>query len=195
MNEHVIIGSDRHITVPESLYKIGVQFDHNAETITFDCPRYWDGLDLSTMRAYVNYMRPDESFGAYLCESIQVDGSDNTVMHFKWVISGHVTEIPGQIVFLVCIRDTDQNGEVLAHWNSELNTELYVSPGMKCRDAIVRRYPDIIGQLLERMDVLSGGSITGTDYATREEAQGYADAAETRAKMYANTAAIDCGTW
>ena len=152
MNEHVIVGSDRYITVPESLQKIGVQFDHNAETVTFDCPRYWDGHDLSMMKIYINYMRPNDSFGAYLCNDAEIDSMDDTIMHFNWVISGHVTEFAGPLSFLVCICDVDQNGDSTTHWNSELNTQMYISSGMKCRDAILGRYPDIITQLLNRMD-------------------------------------------
>ena len=152
VSEHVVVGSDRYITVPESLQKIGVQFDHNAETVTFDCPRYWDGHDLSMMKIYINYMRPNDSFGAYLCNDAEIDSMDNTIMHFNWVISGHVTEFAGPLSFLVCICDVDQNGDSTTHWNSELNTQMYISSGMKCRDAILGRYPDIITQLLNRMD-------------------------------------------
>ena len=152
MSEHIVVGSDRYITVPESLQKIGVQFDHNAETVTFDCPRYWDGHDLSKMKIYINYMRPNDSFGAYLCSDAEIDSMDNTIMHFNWVISGHVTEFAGPLSFLICICDVDQNGDATTHWNSELNTQLYISSGMKCRDAILGRYPDIITQLLNRMD-------------------------------------------
>ena len=43
---HIVIGNDRFITVPESLKRIAVQYDHNVETVTFDCPRYWDDLDM-----------------------------------------------------------------------------------------------------------------------------------------------------
>ena len=154
MSEHIVVSADRYITVPESLQKIGVQFDHNAETVTFDCPRYWDEHDLSTMKIYINYMRPNDSFGTYLCYSAVVDSDDDALMHFDWTISGHVTEFAGPLTFLVCICDVDQNGDSSTHWNSELNTQMYISSGMKCRDAILGRYPDIITQLLERMDVV-----------------------------------------
>ena len=154
MSEHIVVSNDRYITVPESLQKIGVQFDHNAETVTFDCPRYWDEHDMSTMKVYINYMRPNDSFGAYLCDSVEVDSLDNTIMHFDWTISGHVTEFAGPLSFLVCICDVDQNGDATTHWNSELNTQMYISSGMKCHDAILGRYPDIITHLLNRMNVV-----------------------------------------
>ena len=152
MSENIVISSDRSVTVPESLQKIGVQFDHNAETVTFDCPRYWDKHDLSTMSIYVNYMRPDESVGAHLCNNVVIDSVDKNIIHFDWTISGHVTEYAGPLSFLVCVRDVDQNGDITTHWNTELNTEMYISSGMKCRESVLKRYPDIITQLLHKMD-------------------------------------------
>lgn len=48
---HIVIGPDKIVTVPEALKKIAVQHDHNIETVTFDCPRYWDGIDFATNNA------------------------------------------------------------------------------------------------------------------------------------------------
>lgn len=45
MKEHIIINNDRTVTVPDSIKKIGVQYDHNVNTLTFDCPRYSDEVD------------------------------------------------------------------------------------------------------------------------------------------------------
>lgn len=154
MEEHIIVGRDRYITVPDSLKKIAVQYDHNIETVTFDCPRYWDDLDLSKMKIYINYMRYDGVIGSYLCEDVQVDSSDNDILHFEWVISGHVTEVNGTVTFLVCMRNVDGEGNLLQHWNSELNMDMYVSEGLKCQESILRRYPDIITQLLTRMETV-----------------------------------------
>lgn len=52
MKERIIINSDRTVTVPDSAKKIAVQYDHNVNTLIFDCPRYADeehNIDLSTM--------------------------------------------------------------------------------------------------------------------------------------------------
>lgn len=151
---NIVIGTDRFITVPDSVKKIAVQYDHDIETVTFDCPRYWDGRDLSTMRVYINYLRPDGVPGSYLCESVTIDEADENTIHFDWVISSHVTYASGNLSFLVCIKNVDTEGTEINHWNSELNNELYISTGMKCIDPIIRRYPDIITQLLIRMDNL-----------------------------------------
>lgn len=152
VGNHIIIGTDRYIVVPESLKKLGVQYDHNVETITFDCPRYWDENDLSKMNIYVSYMRPDGMLGSHLCDNIVIDTEDSEIIHFDWTISGHATYAAGNVSFLICIKKVGYDGIEVAHWNSEICTDCYVSAGMKCQDTILRRYPDIITQLLLRMD-------------------------------------------
>ena len=147
---HIVIGLDRFITVPDQIKKIGVQYDHDIETVTFDCPRFWDGNDLSTMKIYINYMREDGHVGMYLCDIVSIEGD---IMHFNWTISGEVTQIKGSISFLVCIKRVDSDGNEERHWNSELCQDLYISEGMECQESILYRYPDIITQLLTRMDI------------------------------------------
>lgn len=153
-NAHIVIDDERYITVPIGLHKIAVQHDHDIETVTFDCPRYWDGHDLSVMKVYINYMRPDTEVGRYLCPLVTVDESNPDIMHFNWTISGHVTEAKGTLSFLVCAMEADANGDEVRHWNSELNTEMYISTGLEPTQAITKKYPDIITQLLTKMERL-----------------------------------------
>ena len=151
---HIVIGNDRFITVPEELKRIGVQYDHNIETVTFDCPRYWDGLDMSQMVVYINYMLPDRTKNCYIADNVTADDTDDTIMHFDWTISRNVTQVKGAIFFLVCIKKTDENGDEVNHWNSELCKDIYISEGLECGEPIAEAYPDIITSLLERMDAV-----------------------------------------
>lgn len=152
--EHIVVGADRVITVPASLRRIAVQFDHNIETVTFDCPRYWDGHDMSKMAIYINYMRQDNARGSYAATNVTIDETDDKIMHFDWTISGNVTEVKGNISFLICIKKTDDEGLATNHWNSELNQEMGVSQGLECEESIFEQYPDLITQLLLKMDDL-----------------------------------------
>lgn len=147
---HIVIGNDRFITVPEALKRIAVQYDHNVETITFDCPRYWDGLDMSTMVIYINYMCPNGTLGMSFANNVVVDELDNSIMHFDWTISRNVTMFKGSLTFLICIKKTNNDGEEQNHWNSELNRDMYISEGLECEGTILEQYPDII------MDILNG---------------------------------------
>lgn len=146
--QHIIVDENRIITVPSELKKIAVQYDHNIETVTFDCIRYWDGHDMSTMNVYINYTRSDKYTGCYLADNVRVDEADNSIIHFDWTISRNVTESVGPLTILVCIKMVDADGNEVNHWNSERNTDMIISQGMECGDIIVNKYPDVITYLL-----------------------------------------------
>ena len=149
---HIIIDSNRNIIVPEELREIAVQYDHNVETVTFDCPRYWDGHDFSTMVVYINYACPNGISGTYPADNVRVDELDSSMIHFEWTISKNVTMYKGNISFLVCIKTTDEDANEDLHWNSELNNDLYVLEGLECEKVIEEKYPDLYTRLIERMD-------------------------------------------
>ena len=152
---HIVIGPDRSIFIPEELKNIAVQYDHNIETVTFDCPRYWDGHDMSLMKIYINYMRADDEKNSAPGKNVRVDENDPSMMHFDWTIDGFLTEIQGSITFLVCAKKTDGSGKETQHWNSELSVrEMYVSPGMETEAVVYSHYPGIVTLLLSRMDTV-----------------------------------------
>lgn len=143
---HIVIGEDRIISVPKELQRIAVQYDHDVETVTFDCPRYWDNLDMSKLNIYINYMRKDRYIGCYKATDIAVDGANSNIMHFNWTVSRNVSEVVGELKFLVCIKKSDAEGYEVNHWNSELNTEMHISQGLEAEESILNAYPDIISQ-------------------------------------------------
>lgn len=152
---HIVVDSNRVITVPSELKRIAVQYDHNIETVTFDCPRYWDDHDMSTMNVYINYTRADNEPGCYIADDVAVDETDTSIMHFSWTISRHVTEAVGPLTILICIKMVDNDGNEVNHWNSERNSEMTISKGMECGDIIVNKYPDVITYLLADMGNLA----------------------------------------
>lgn len=165
---HIVIGSNRIISVPEELRKIAVQYDHNVETVTFDCPRYWDGLDMSELRIYINYMRADNNVGMSLGKNVTVDETDPSIMHFTWTITRGVTLVAGKLSFSVCIRKPTITGEEENHWNSEINTQAYVSPGLEYEEQKNPQQADLISDLINRMEetefaVEKAGVIISTD--------------------------------
>ena len=144
---HIIIDDNRIVTVPDKLKRLAVQYDHDIETVTFDCPRYWDDLDMSQMKIYINYLRSDTYTGTYKAQNITVDETDDTIMHFTWTVSKNVSLIFGKIVFLVCVRKTDESGNEVNHWNSELCKDCYISEGLEVDgEELKELYPDIIDQ-------------------------------------------------
>lgn len=159
MSENVVIKKDRTVTVPASEAKIGVQYDHNVNVITFDCPRYPDddrSVDLSTMQIYINYMLPDKTLGSYLAENVKVDANNPDTIHFDWKITRNVTQVKGALQALVCIKKVDAEGNELYHWNTDLIQSFRVGEGMECLETISSDYADVISQLLVNMNTVVG---------------------------------------
>lgn len=134
----------RVITVPESEKLFGVANDGNSERKHFRCPKIvGDNIDLSTMHLYVNYQNANGEKSAYLVEDVQTDGDYIT---FSWLISPNVTAYKGQIKYIVCAK----NGAT-AEWNTTL-AEGTVLEGLEATNEVVARNPDIIEQILTRLD-------------------------------------------
>ena len=116
---------------------------------------------MSTMKIYINYRLSNNNVGMYLAKNVLVDSSNNDIIHFDWTISRNVTEISGNVSFLVCIKKVNDEGIEINHWNSEINSSMYISPGFECNDPITDKYPDVITYILERLDSLNGGTNAG----------------------------------
>lgn len=153
--EYIIIGSDKFITVPDSLKRIAVQFEHCAETVTFKCPRYWDEdrVDLNTLVLCINYTLPDGTPDCY--PQVSKHDVDDNFIHFDWTISENLTKQNGMIQFSVCgvSTTTTEDGEekLVVRWSTEINRDMYVSEGMECpASEIIEEYqPDLVIQLLQ----------------------------------------------
>ena len=149
---HIVIDANRIVFVPEELRKIAVQYDHNVETVTFDCPRYWDGLDMSEMRIYINYKRSDGRVGMSLPKNVTVDSVDDSIMHFDWTITRGATMTSGVLSFSVCIKKPTTYGGEENHWNSEINTQMNVSPGLEYEEQKNPQNTELISDLIDRME-------------------------------------------
>ena len=125
-SEHVTITTSRQIQIPESVRRVAVQYDNNANKVTFDCPRYWDALDLSTLNIHVKYVRPDGEAGSVDAQNIVVGEANDSLIHFEWVVKEHATQVAGALKIQICAT----NGK--NHWNSEVCSDVYVSEGIPC---------------------------------------------------------------
>lgn len=134
----------RVITVPASEKLFGVANDGNSERKHFRCPKIvGDNIDLSTMHLYINYQNANGQKYPYLVEDVQTDGDYIT---FSWLIGPDVVACKGQIKHIVCAK----NGAT-AEWNTTL-AEGTVLEGLEATNEVVARNPDIIEQILTRLD-------------------------------------------
>lgn len=161
----VIDPDDRTIVVPESEKFFGVTNDKDVERRYFICPKVvGDNIDLSQHQIYVAYAYasnettiPKISDGLYNCEDVEVSGDNIT---FSWKLSDNVFAKAGFIVFKVMAKKMD--GNILkTKWNTlpAYGTVLMTLPD---GTQIESQYPDILTQILDRLDILEQGSGSGT---------------------------------
>ncbi len=138
---------NRTITVPESEKIFGVSHDGNTERKHFRCPKIvGDNIDLSTMHLYINYQNANGQKYPYLVEDVQTDSDYIT---FTWLIGPDVVAYKGQVKFIVCAK----NGAT-TEWNTTL-AEGTVLEGLEATDEVMERNPDIIEQILTRLDSIT----------------------------------------
>lgn len=157
----------RIIKVPTNLL-LGVMEDKDVERVYFKCKKIvGDNVDLSKHQLYVKYVNALDNSGKnfnvktpgiYHCEDVADHGDYIT---FSWLLSGNVFKKGGFVAFSVLASD----GET-TRWNTfpAIGTVLITIPGGL--QEVEERYPDIITQLLNRMDEVEA-------MATPKAMQGY----------------------
>lgn len=161
--QNIVISRDKSIYVPEIIKKSIVQRDHNVDCLTFDCPRYWNGIDISKLNIYVNYIAAGQKKQggepeSFLCENVVEDEDNPDIFHFDWRITSNVSEFPDKLIFIVCAKSVDAEGNEELHWNSRLCTDLEVQEGLEASAAIVEKYPDVIEQIIQKLKYTEGAS-------------------------------------
>ena len=135
---------NRTISVPETEKNFGVSHDGNTERKHFRCPKVvGDNIDLSTMHLYINYQNANGQKYPYLVEDVQTDGDYIT---FSWPIGPDVVAYKGQVKFILCAKKGTE-----LEWNTTI-AEGTVLEGLEATDEVIARNPDIIEQILTRLD-------------------------------------------
>ena len=168
---HIVINADKTVTVPEELKRILVQYDHNIETVTFDCPRYWDGHDLSQMGLRIVSQRSDGHRQPHPVENLRIDPDNDEMIHFDWTISENTTLTSGNVKITVCAKLTNAEGVSEREWHTIPNQDLFVNEGMECSgEEIVERNPDVIEYILAELDELKSAGGNGSNPDSGENA-------------------------
>lgn len=156
--QYITIDTDtREITIPDSQKLFGVKDDLKAERKYFKVKKVvGDNLDLSKHRLYINYMNANKETSAYLVDDVKVDGDYIT---FSWLLYRSVTKYIGNVSFIVCAKSSNNKGLLQTDWNTTLATGT-VKEGLEVDTATTEEYPDVIEQILNRLDGVEGGQIS-----------------------------------
>ena len=150
------------INLPSSEVLFGTEEEHDVERKYFKCPRIvGDNIDLFTHQIYISYMAvkdknatfiPDSIPQSYWCDDVALDETGNYIT-FSWLLSGNVLASRGFVGFAVIAKSVE--GDILkTRWKTApaVGTVLMTLPD--AGEGIAELYPDIITQLLDRMDAV-----------------------------------------
>lgn len=132
----------RVINIPDSVTNIGVMSDDGVCVLHFQIPQYYGNIDLSTFEIRVNYVNVKGEGDVYEVMSREVA---NSMIYFDWEVGRNAVAYNGEVNFIVCLKDVDENGNVLRELNTTIAT-LPALPGLETGEAIVSEYSDLLEQ-------------------------------------------------
>ena len=145
----------RTINIPITVKNIGVESDDDVKRLEFTIPREYGEFDLSQFRIRINYMNANGDKSIYLVEDKKVSGDNIT---FSWLVGRNVTKYKGQVSFIVCLKLSDEKGEILKELNTTL-CRLEVLEGLEVVPVIDEKTTDIIEQLLRMVETETTGAV------------------------------------
>lgn len=151
-DEVITIDNDlRTIIIPASITLLGVESDENVQTLHFQMPKTYKGVDLSEFDVRINYMNANNVGDTYAVDDSEISG-ENIV--FTWTVGRSACMYKGNTKFIVCLKKKDASGNVLKEFNTSL-TSLPVLEGLETTEAVVAENPDIIEQILTKIEKLT----------------------------------------
>lgn len=151
-DEVITIDNDlRKITIPASITLLGVVSDENVQTLHFQMPKTYKGLDLSEFAIRINYMNANNVGDTYAVDDSEISG-ENIV--FTWTVGRVACMYKGNTKFIICLKKKDTSGNVLKEFNTSL-ASLPVLEGLETTEAVVAENPDIIEQILTKIEKLT----------------------------------------
>lgn len=152
INDVVVIDNDlRTIIIPASITLLGVESDENVQTLHFQMPKTYKGLDLSEFDIRINYMNANNVGDTYAVDDSEISG-ENIV--FTWTVGRVACMYKGNTKFIVCLKKKDASGNVLKEFNTSL-ASLPVLEGLETTESVVAENPDIIEQILTKIEKLT----------------------------------------
>lgn len=151
-DEVITIDNDlRTIIIPASITLLGVVSDENVQTLHFQMPKTYKGLDLSEFAIRINYMNANNVGDVYAVDDSEISG-ENIV--FTWTVGRVACMYKGNTKFIICLKKKDTSGNVLKEFNTSL-TSLPALEGLETTEAVVAENPDIIEQILTKIEKLT----------------------------------------
>lgn len=162
-NVLTIDSSLRTITIPDKICNLGVETDANVQRLRFTMPRYYDTVDLDGFAIRINYQNAKGEGDVYAVTDAETTADSIT---FSWLVGPHAMACKGKVKFIVCLKKLDAAGNVTQAYHTTV-ASLPVLEGLETCECIVEEHPDVLEQILLRLDNLEkNGTGTGGNTGT-----------------------------
>lgn len=140
----------RTIAIPADGVVLGVVGDKNVNHVNFQMPAWYNGFDMSTFQARINFIDAGGNANYYTVtdmtvmtpEGTEVSGTpgENDIVYFTWLVDSYATGYVGQVRFNVRLtkHDTSVSPAVLSQaFNTQINS-CQVLEGIQLADEITQ---------------------------------------------------------
>ena len=138
----------RKITIPSRIENLGVESDANVKRLYFKIQKQYGEMDFTKADIRINYVNANGEGDYYPVADKQVEGGTVT---FSWLVGRNATEYKGDVCFIVCAKTSNIEGIVEKEFNTTL-ASLPVLEGKETTQQIVQQYPDVIEQILKKLE-------------------------------------------
>lgn len=140
----------RTITIPEKICNLGVETDANVQRLRFSMPRYYDTVDLADFSVRINYQNAKGEGDVYAVTDTEAAADTIT---FSWLVGPNALACTGKVKFIVCLKKLTADGTVAQAYHTTV-ASLPVLEGLETCEHIVEEHPDVLEQILLRLDNL-----------------------------------------
>lgn len=148
-DKHFLIDPVTRTIINESGKLVLIQYDHNSERFTFECPRHVDDHDMSLCnRIEIHYINTgtgnSRTTGVYEVRDLQVSPDDNNVVTCSWLISQNATQHVGKLNFVIRFACIAEDGTVEYAWNTGIYSDIAISKSIYNGEEFIQDYVDVL---------------------------------------------------
>lgn len=143
-----IDAESRKINIPSRIKNLGVESDADVKRLYFKIQKQYGEMDFTKADIRINYVNANGEGDAYAVTDKQTEGGTVT---FSWLVERNALKYKGDVCFIVCAKISSAEGVVEKEFNTTL-ASLPVLEGKETTQQIVQQYPDIIEQILKRLE-------------------------------------------
>ena len=159
--------NSRKVTLPTEFQSfLGVENDHQADTVYFCADRYFESVDLSRMTCVVEYINAKGE--GRICPILDMDTSTNPQkIYFGWKVGRGATKSAGQIRFAIRFYSIDvENDKYVYNLGTQACTATILR-GLGTNGSTIEGSDDLpvdqVSDLLARIDALEDKAVRWYD--------------------------------